>query len=181
MKAKLLMFSLVLAMFAVSAFGQDEEFFKGVELYREGKFQESSDVLQRVVKAQPKNIVAWRYLGASLENLGRHDEALAAFKKKGGGKTPRLEYDKKLEITGTVKAPYDDDQASRRRLQGDVVLLVEFKADGTIGFIAVLRDLSPGLTKSSIAAARGITFRPAVVNGKPVPEIRPVSYPFRFK
>jgi len=181
MRKIILACSIVLAMFAAPAFPQDEELLKGVRLYREEKFQDAADVLQMVVEKEPENDIAWTYLGGSLENLGKHRKARIALKKKGKDKDSPLKYEKELQITGTQKAKYTDDAALQMGLQGNVVLAVEFKADGTIGFIVVLHDLSPGLTKSAIKATRAITFRPAVADGKPVPVIRPVSYDFLIR
>jgi tetratricopeptide (TPR) repeat protein len=177
----LLLFGILLGVFNVSAFAQDEELVKGVELYREGKFQEAQDVLQKLVQLEPKNKLAWNYLGGSLANLGKNKEARAAFLKKGDKddkKASPLKDDKELRVTYSVKAQYDDNAAMQRGLQGNVILMVEFKGDGTIGFVIVIRELSEGLAKSAVRAARAIKFEPSVAKGKPVSEIRPVSYDF---
>lgn len=182
MKTRLLLCGLLLlGIVPFSAFAQDEELVKGVELYREGKFQEAIEVLQKVVQAEPKNKIAWNYLGGSFANLGKKGQARSAFLKKGdknAKKASPLKYEKELQITGKIKAEYDDNAALARGLQGNVILMVEFKADGEIGFVIVIRELSEGLAKSAVKAARGIKFIPSVANGRPVSVIRPVSYDF---
>jgi tetratricopeptide (TPR) repeat protein len=181
MRKVILAWTMALAIFAIPAFAQDEELLKGVELYQEGRYQEAVDTLRAVVRANPKNKIAWVYLGGSLENLGNEKEALSAFRKKVGGKSTPIKYEKELEITGKVKAEYDDDAALKRGLQGNVILFVEFKADGQIGFVVVVRELSKVLALSAVRAARAMTFQPAIANGNPVPVIRPVSFDFHVR
>jgi TonB family protein len=70
------------------------------------------------------------------------------------------------------------DAARRANVQGDVVLFVQLKADGTIGKVIVRKKLSDGLTENSIAAARRIKFIPAQKNGQSVDFYVPVTYSF---
>jgi len=169
---------MLLAVFAASAFAQDEELVKGVELYQEGKFSEAVDVLQKFVATDPKHWAAWNYLGGSLANLGREQEALAALKTRTRDRRDfKKDYDKNVTFSKQPKAPYTD-RARRNGIQGDVILKVEFKADGTIGFVLPTQTMPYGLTESATDAARKISFTPAERNGKPVSVIRTVNYNF---
>lgn len=165
-------------MFAASAFGQDEELVRGVDLYQEGKFSEAVDVLQKFLVTDPNHWAGWTYLGGSLANLGREKEALAALRSKSRGRRDfKKDYDKNIAITKKSPAPYTD-RARRNGIQGDVIVKVEFKADGTIGFVIPIQTLAYGLTESALDAARRISFSPAEKNGKPVSVIRTVNYNF---
>jgi TonB family protein len=181
MRRILLVCSVLLAVFAASAFAQDEELVRGVELYQEGKFVEAVDVLEKFVAADAKHWAAWNYLGGSLANLGREKEAIAALKTRTRDRRDfKKDYDKNLTITKKSPATYTD-RARRNGIQGDVILKVEFRADGTIGFVIPTQALAYGLTESALDAARKISFKPAEKNGKPVSVIRTVNYNFAIR
>jgi TonB family protein len=67
-------------------------------------------------------------------------------------------------ILSQVKPKYTQ-EGRANKIQGKVVLLVEFRADGTIGAVRVIRGLGHGLDENAIAAARQIRFQPATNNG----------------
>lgn len=69
--------------------------------------------------------------------------------------------------------------ARRAGTQGTVVLNVTFQANGRIGKVSVIKGLPNGLTRSSVAAARQIRFKPAIKNGKPYAVTKPVRYVFK--
>lgn len=69
-------------------------------------------------------------------------------------------------ILSQVKPQYTQ-EGRANGIQGKVVLSVEFRADGTIGSVTVLRSLGHGLDEKAIAAARQIRFSPATSNGTP--------------
>ncbi|MFN0138936.1 MAG: TonB family protein [Pyrinomonadaceae bacterium] len=71
-----------------------------------------------------------------------------------------------LKIISKPKGRYTD-AARVANVQGTVVLRVTFLASGQIGSISTVKGLPNGLTESAIAAARGIRFEPAKVNGVP--------------
>jgi TonB family protein len=56
-------------------------------------------------------------------------------------------------------------EARQQKVEGEVVLEVEFGASGTIQVIRVVRGLGHGLDESAIAAARQIRFKPATRDG----------------
>jgi len=63
-------------------------------------------------------------------------------------------------------------------ISGKVTLRVTFSANGTIGAISPVLKLPFGLTEEAIAAARGITFEPAIRNGVAYSVSKPVEYSF---
>lgn len=65
------------------------------------------------------------------------------------------------------KAMYTE-EARQERIQGTVVLLVTFGADGRIHNIHTVRGLPAGLTEKAIEAAQRIRFQPATQNGVPI-------------
>jgi TonB family protein len=67
-----------------------------------------------------------------------------------------------------TERPRYTEEARQNKIQGTVVLSVDFTADGRITNIRVVRSLPDGLTEKAIEAARKIRFNPAVKNGVPV-------------
>jgi TonB family protein len=66
-----------------------------------------------------------------------------------------------LSIT---KPAYTDD-GRRHRVNGLIMLRVEYRADGTVGEVITLNSLGYGLDEAAITAARKTVFIPAVRNG----------------
>jgi TonB family protein len=64
--------------------------------------------------------------------------------------------------------PRYPEEALRRRLQGDVLLDVEFRYSGSLEVLGVRRGLGHGLNESAIEAARKLRFVPARRDGRPV-------------
>jgi TonB family protein len=89
----------------------------------------------------------------------------------GGGATLRP------AILSKSKPKYTE-EGRANKIQGKVVLSVEFRADGTIGNVTVIRSLGYGLDENAIAAARQIRFTPAMVNGAPKTIVSKVEYTF---
>ncbi len=63
-------------------------------------------------------------------------------------------------------------------VQGTVLLKVEVLGTGEIGKIVPVRDLPHGLTENAIDAATKISFKPMIVDGKPITTFRTVDYSF---
>ncbi|MDI1240805.1 MAG: energy transducer TonB [bacterium] len=180
MKQFLLACSILLALLPAPAFTQDEQrLFKGVELYQEGKFQEAVEVLSQFIEKEKDSWVAYTYLGGSLANLGRNDEAIVILSTKPVGKVRPSVFplDSPMEILKKAKAINTKD-ARRNKTEGDVVLFVEFKGNGEVGFVLPTKPLPDGLTDSAIEAARKFKFRPAIKNQKPVSTIRTITFTF---
>jgi TonB family protein len=75
------------------------------------------------------------------------------------------------------KARYTD-EARRANVQGTVRLKVTLLANGAVGSVVVVKDLSHGLTENAIYAARRLVFLPKRVEGKPVTVTVTVEYGF---
>jgi TonB family protein len=76
-------------------------------------------------------------------------------------------------LTGPVKIlskprPLYPAQAREYRLQGDVLIDVEFRYSGTIEILGVRQGLSSALNESALEATRKIRFLPARRDGRPV-------------
>ncbi|HNB72207.1 MAG TPA: energy transducer TonB [Acidobacteriota bacterium] len=83
------------------------------------------------------------------------------------------------QIISQMKGKYTE-KARDACIRGKVILAIEFRDDGTIGTIRVVRSLGYGLDEQAIAAARHIRFRPAMKDGQPVTITRRVEFPFNF-
>ena len=150
----------------------------GIDLYREGNFDKASEVLKAITTANEKDNFAWVYYAAALLKRGHKKEAVAAFKK-GKAKVEDLVLGDESPVSDFKKPrPNYTDMARKNLTVGNVKLAVELRADGKIGFISVIEALPNGLTEQSIAAARRITFTPAVKKGKPVGIVAVVEYSF---
>lgn len=82
-----------------------------------------------------------------------------------------------LKILSKPRPSYTE-SARQRNVQGTIVLLIGFDADGKIGPILVLKSLDRDLDGSAIAAARGIKFVPPSRDGKPISVVKQVEYSF---
>ena len=76
--------------------------------------------------------------------------------------------------------PQYTDEARRLRIEGDVRLRVNFRADATVEVLEVIEGLGHGLDESAVRAARQIEFAPAEQGGKPVDFIADVFIRFRL-
>ena len=75
------------------------------------------------------------------------------------------------------KARYTE-EARAEKVQGAVILLATFTADGRITNIRVLKGLPNGLTQEAIKAAQHIRFNPALRNGVPITVQARLEYSF---
>ncbi|MEK7725357.1 MAG: TonB family protein, partial [Acidobacteriota bacterium] len=82
-----------------------------------------------------------------------------------------------IKILSKPRANYTD-AARQNQVQGTVTLRVTFLANGSIGGISPVSGLPNGLTEQAIAAARGIRFEPAKVNGVAQTVTKQVQYSF---
>ncbi len=82
-----------------------------------------------------------------------------------------------LRILSKPRPGYTD-TARRANIRGTVVLEVTFLASGRVGSIVPIRALTHGLTEQTIAAARRVSFEPAIINGVPQTVKRELSYHF---
>jgi TonB family protein len=81
-------------------------------------------------------------------------------------------------VIGRPARPY---VAKKNKINGEVVLSVEYRADGLIGDIEIVKGLGWGLDESAIEAARQTVFLPAVKDGAFVPHRSEIKFEFTQK
>ena len=84
-----------------------------------------------------------------------------------------------VEITSKPNPAYTQ-EARQLKLEGEVLLEVEFGANGQLHVNRVVRGLGHGLDESAVAAADLIRFKPAQRNGTPVDSTAIVHVIFRL-
>jgi protein TonB len=77
--------------------------------------------------------------------------------------------------------PLYTDEGRRRSIEGDVVLEVVVRSDGSVGNVRVLRRLGAGLDERAIEAVRQWRFSPARRQGAAVDVVVEVSVDFRLR
>lgn len=79
-----------------------------------------------------------------------------------------------------VKPDYTED-ARRRGLEGEVLLEIVVRSDGSVGSVRLLRGLGSGLDQRAIEAVRQWRFSPARRHGTPVDVMVEVAMEFRLR
>jgi TonB family protein len=79
-----------------------------------------------------------------------------------------------------VKPTYTD-EARRRTIEGDVLLEIVVRSNGSVGDVKVLRSLGAGLEQRAIDAVRQWRFGPARRQGTPVDVVVEVSVEFKLR
>jgi TonB family protein len=77
--------------------------------------------------------------------------------------------------------PTYTDEARRRAIEGDVVLEIVVRRDGSVGNVRVRRTLGAGLEQKAIEAVRQWRFVPARRHGTPVDVVVDVSVEFKLR
>jgi TonB family protein len=77
-------------------------------------------------------------------------------------------------------APMYTEEARKLRIEGDVLLEVEFSSSGTIRVLRVVRGLGHGLDEAAVRAAEQIRFKPAHDSGQAVDSRATVNIVFRL-
>jgi periplasmic protein TonB len=83
------------------------------------------------------------------------------------------------KVTSSPQPEYTPD-GRLRRIQGTVMLEVDVLADGTVGTVALVRGLFPGLDESAAKTVKTWRFTPGTKDGKPVAVGTPVTVMFRL-
>jgi len=76
--------------------------------------------------------------------------------------------------------PVYTDEARKLRIEGDVILQVDFLSSGALRVVRVVRGLGHGLDEAAVKAAEQIRFKPAQAGGKAVDSRTSVSIVFRL-
>jgi TonB family protein len=84
------------------------------------------------------------------------------------------------ELLREVKPEYTED-ARRQNLEGEVVLEIVVRHDGTVGEARVIKGLGGGLERRAIDAVRQWRFSPARRHGTPVDVIVEVAVEFNLR
>lgn len=84
-----------------------------------------------------------------------------------------------VEITFKPNPVYTD-EARELKLQGEVLLEVNFSANGTLHVNRVVRGLGHGLDEAAVAAANKIRFKPALQSGQPIDSTAVVHVTFQL-
>jgi TonB family protein len=72
-----------------------------------------------------------------------------------------------VEILSKPKPAYTD-EARAQKIEGEVLLEMQFSASGEARVLRLVRGIGHGLDETALSAARGIRFRPATRDGGPV-------------
>ena len=83
-------------------------------------------------------------------------------------------------ITREVKPDYTE-EGRRRNLEGDVVLEIVVRSDGSVGNVKLLQGLGAGLDQRAVDAVRQWRFAPAKRLGVPVDVIVEVAMEFKLR
>jgi TonB family protein len=84
-----------------------------------------------------------------------------------------------VEITSKPNPVYTD-EARKMRLEGEVLLEVNFSANGSLHVNRVVRGLGHGLDEAAVAAANKIRFKPALRTGQPIDSTAIVHVTFQL-
>ena len=173
-----LFFTFTLLVLASSAWAQDSDRDRGIQLYRDGKYAEAIESLEKSFASNNKDRYTVMFLGAALHRSGRTKEAIKMFRRVDDIKlTKQVSDDLKPEVIRKRPARYTE-AARQNNTTGKVWVAIEYGADGVIGFVLPYETLPFGLTESSIGAAMGVQFKPAMKDGKPVTTIGVLEYSF---
>jgi TonB family protein len=77
--------------------------------------------------------------------------------------------------------PLYTDEARRRAIEGDVILEIVVRQDGSVGNVRVTRSLGAGLEQRAVEAVRQWRFGPAKRRGAPVDVVVEVSVEFKLR
>ena len=77
--------------------------------------------------------------------------------------------------------PSYTDAARRQAIEGDVVLEIVVRSDGTVGNVRVRQSLGGGLEQKAIEAVRQWRFTPAKRKGVPVDVVVDVAVEFKLR
>jgi TonB family protein len=92
---------------------------------------------------------------------------------------PRQPVQTPIEILSKPTPTYTD-EARALKIEGEVLLEVEFTATGAIRVLRVVRGLGHGLDEAARHAVQGVRFKPAQRNGEPIDVRTTVNIVFRL-
>lgn len=136
-------------------------------------FTQAGNTVDEILKLNPADAEMWR----------ERRETLALYATPVGPPVARTVYGvtevkTRAKLIDAPAAVYPVD-ALPAGAQGEVRLRLVLAADGTVKHIFPMKSLGHALTESAIAAARQITFTPAIREGQPVSQFATLSYEFK--
>lgn len=136
-------------------------------------FTQAGNTVDEILKLNPADAEMWR----------ERRDTLAIYARPAGAPVARTvfgatEVKSRAKLIQSPEAAYPD-EARQAGAAGEVRLRLVFAADGTVKHIFPMKALKHGLTESAMAAARQITFTPAMKNGQPVSQFATLSYEFK--
>jgi TonB family protein len=149
---------------------------KEVEKPKHHYLKEAAESLEKVLASQPspQEVELWN------DQL----QALKTYERMADGRKFEAEIQPVSEALRPVilyrERPHYRDEARSAGIQGTVILLCIYEADGRINHPLVLQGLSHGLTEEAILAAKKIRFEPARKDGKPVAVIGRIEFNFNL-
>jgi outer membrane biosynthesis protein TonB len=148
------------------------------DFYRIGQCDNAIPILEKTLAADKKDYAASLYLGGCYATTGKKQEARKAWKSvKPNPKGLPDGLDTKAAPQKRTYARYTD-EARNQGITGSVLLAIEIKSNGRIGFIIPIKSLPLGLTENAIRAAREAEWTPGVKDGKNVDSITIREYTF---
>jgi tetratricopeptide (TPR) repeat protein len=177
---KQIILSAAFMILSATAFGQvNPDRDNGILLYHGGLYSESIIILEKLVANGKADYSAGLYLGAGYVQTGKYKEARDILNKLRTLKMPEspLGYETKLKVLRKPQ-PVFGEAAKQSMSNGSIRVLVEFKQDGKIGFVFPFAFTSDKLIDGAITASKGVTFEPAVINGKHVNTVNILEYRF---
>ena len=144
---------------------------------QKSRLDEASAALERLIKLNPDvpGVTGWR---EQLDAV-RIYAGVAAEAKPARTTFTWKEVAQKAVIF-SKPAPCFTEEARINGVQGVVRLRLILGADGNAKFPLVIKGLPHGLTECAVAAARGIRFTPATMEGRPVSQVVTIEYNFNI-
>lgn len=161
----------------INKFGDDpkpgEKFFDSIRLGSKKTvlFPKNSDVVGNSVIEKEPSFGSGTGSGASSGSGGTGSGS--------GNKIIQKNTNQKLKILSLPKPAYTV-LAKYYRVEGKVLLRVQFLSDGDIGDVSVISNLPFGLTETAKEAARRIRFEPEYVDGKAVTVTKVLRFDFSY-
>lgn len=169
---KILFLLLAFTSSSVIVFAQAER-DKALGLYRSGEFTQAITIFEELVTKRQADHPSMVYLGASYIKTGKDKLAIEILNKLTASAKLQgpINYERKFKLLNRPRTlcPTMGMESST------VKIAVEFKGDGTIGFVFPFRG-SGSFVESSVNAARAIRFEPALIDGKGVPVVLVMEY-----
>ena len=150
-----------------------KEELEGFRVQQARRYQDALEAVEAYLQLNPKDAEFWRWQAENLRFHSAHTDT---------GDGAHDIYSSRAVTTRAVilskPLPNFTERARSRGTSGRIALRLILAADGTVQHILVLNPLPDGLTEQAVAAARHITFKPAIKDGRPVSQFVTIEYTF---